>query len=249
MTRTQRHIIEIRQGDASIQIRDALGRPCAGIPISVEQESHAFQFGCIVPDLTCFAEPDRDRYRARLDDVFNGVMSRRQPVNAELGILRVDVAEPIPLGRLRLRLDERATAGVPLQVHVWGKSLGLVETDGPGPDERDAGRRVAEFYTLCFAHPAVRGIFWHGFADGESGMGGGGLLRRDLAPKYAYKVLQKLIGFDWHSRAKGMTDATGQFRFRGFFGDYRIVAGRGETSPLVEMITLRRGSAPFAIPG
>ena len=245
MTRTQRHITELRQGDACIEVRDAAGSPCAGIPISVEQESHEFPFGCIVPDLTSYSESDRIRYRARLDDLFNRIIPAAVPRTAELAVCRVDVAEPIPLGRLRLRLDELATAGVPLQVHVWGKALGLVETDGPGPDERDAGKRVAEFYTLCFAHPALSGIFWNGFADGESGRGGGGLLRQDFAPKYAYRVLQKLIGFDWHSRAKGVTDAAGKFRFRSFFGAYRVVADCGEPSPLVEMITFRRGSAPF----
>jgi len=252
LTRTQRHIIEIRQGDASIQIRDALGRPCAGIPISVEQESHAFQFGCIVPELTGHSESERNRYRARLDEVFNCVVPAELPPPADLGVRRADVTEPMPLGRRRLRLDELAAPGVAVQVQVWGAAVGLAATaatDNFGLDERAAGKRVAEVYMLCFAHPAVSGIFWNGFTDAEPGSGGGGLLLRDLAPKYAYRVLQKLIGFDWHSRAAGVTDATGQFRFRGFFGDYRIVADRGEPSPLVEMITLRPGSAPFAIPG
>src|SRR2546427_7924163 len=51
---------------------------------------------------------------------------------------------------------------------------------------RSVGRRVAELYTLCFAHPAVGSVFWNGFADGEES--GGGLLRRDFAPKYAHKA-------------------------------------------------------------
>jgi len=245
LTRTQRHIIEIRQGDASIQIRDALGRPCAGIPISVEQESHAFQFGCIVPELTGYSESERNRYRARLDEVFNCVVPAELPPPADPGVRRADVTEPMPLGRLRLRLDELAAPGVAVQVQVWGAAMGLAATDNSGLDERAAGKRVAEVYMLCFAHPAVSGIFWNGFTDAEPGSGGGGLLRRDLAPKYAYRVLQKLIAFDWHSRAKGVTDATGQFRFRGFFGDYRIVADRGAVDPLVQTIAFRRGRASF----
>jgi hypothetical protein len=245
LTRTQRQIIEHRQGDGCIQVRDAAGHPSVGIPISVEQESHEFQFGCVAPDLSAFSEQERDRHHVRLDELFNCLIS----LDASLppGACRVEVAERMPLGRLRLRLDEYATPGRSVQVHVWGEAVGLGAADPGDPSDREAGKRLAELYTLCFAHPAVSGIFWNGFADSEPASRGGGLLRHDFAPKYAHQALQKLIGFDWHSRAKGVTDAVGQFHFRGFFGAYRVVADRREASPLVEMITLRRGSAPFAL--
>src|SRR5262249_55598008 len=222
LTRTQRQIEACRQGDACVAMHDASGRPRAGVAVSVEQENHAFVFGCVVPDLTTFADADRHRYRARLDELFNRVVPAEAPPTAEPGALRVDVAERVHLGALRLRLDELAAARLPLHVHVWGEAVGLTEED-----ERAVGRRVAELYTLCFAHRAVVGVFWNGFADGEPGARGGGLLRRDLAPKYAHKVLQKLIGFDWHTRATGRTDSDGLFRFRGFFGSYRVVTDVG----------------------
>jgi hypothetical protein len=239
LTRTLDHIEEFRKGDACIEVRDVLGQPCAGVPVSVEQEGHEFPFGCVVPDLDAFSAQDRDRYRARLDEVFNRVILAGQPSCSKPGMLRVDLAEPTHLGLLRLRLDQLAASGLSLEVHAWGAAAGMTEaTNATSQGERGVGRRVAELYTLCFSHPAVSAIVWNGIADGEQDVRGGGLLRRDLAPKYAHKALAKLIGFQWHTRAAGMTDAEGTFRFRGFFGDYRVVVGAGEV--LVDTIALRR---------
>jgi hypothetical protein len=233
VTRTQRQIDACRQGDACIPVRDASGRACAGVAVSVEQESHAFAFGCVVPDLTAFSDAERMRYRTRLDEVFNRLVAPGAPPAVEPNVLRVELAERIHLGQLRLRLDQLAASGVPLQVHVWGETVGMTDLS-----EHDAGRRIAELYTLCFAHPSVAGMFWNGFADGEPGVRSGGLLRRDFAPKYAHKVLQKLIGFDWHTRAAGVTDAAGLFHFRGYYGDYRLVAHIGQPTAFVEHIVL-----------
>jgi hypothetical protein len=241
LTRTQRHLEAFRTGEACIQVRDASGRPLANTPVSVEQESHAFLFGCVVPDLTAFSDADQDRYRARLEEVFNRLLSTRLP-SSEPGVLRVEVAERIHLGLLRLRLDQFAAPGQQLHVHVWGETAGMsASADSGSLSDRDVGRRVAELYTLCFSHPAVGGLFWNGFADGQSDVRGGGLLRRDLAPKYAHKVLQKLIGSLWHTRAEGLTDAHGLFRFRGFFGGYRVVANVRDSPALVQTITFHRG--------
>lgn len=240
MTRIERQIEEFRKGDACIQLLGPEGNCLAGIPVSVEQESHAFVFGCVVPDLITLSPSDRERYQARLNEVFNCLVPAGLPAVVEPGVLRVDVAERVHLGRLRLRLDQLASPGLPLQVHVWGETAGLSASAESGSlDERGAGKRVAELVTLCFGHPSVSGVFWNGFADGEPGIRGGGLLRRDLAPKYACKVLQKLIGLVWHTRAAGVADAEGMFRFRGFFGSYRVVARIGEAMPLVETISLR----------
>jgi hypothetical protein len=250
VTRTQRQIEAFRQGDAWVQVRDASGRPCAGVPVSVEQESHEFLFGCVVPDLTTFSDEQRPRYRARLDEASNRLVLA-EPTPLEPGVLRVDAPERVHLGLLRLRLDRLAASGLPLHVHVWGETVGMTEAGASGDAERGFGRRVAELYTLCFSHPSVGGVFWNGFVDGGPGARGGGLLRRDLAPRYAHKALQKLIGTVWRSRARGKTDADGRFGFRGFFGDYRVVADVGGPSAWVDAFALRRGgpgrAAPFLL--
>ena len=59
-------------------------------------------------------------------------------------------------------------------------------------------------------------------SDGD-GLTGGGMLRADMSPKPVYEQLKQLIHEEWKTRAPATTDATGQFSFRGFFGNYRIV--------------------------
>ena len=172
MTRTQRQIEEHRQGTACVEVRDRAGRPCAGARVWAEQETHAFVLGCVVPDLEALPEPDQARCRLRLAEVFNRLVPAGQPV--EPGGLRYDVPEGARLGRVHRELDRLSAGGLLLDVHVCGRSVNPGGLDDPG-----APRRAAELCTLCFAHPAVRGIYWDGLWDGEAGAAGGGLLRPD----------------------------------------------------------------------
>jgi hypothetical protein len=236
VTRTQRQIEEHRQGTACIQVRDRAGRPCAGVAVWLEQETHAFAFSCVIPDLTALPESDRERCSARLADVFNCLVPAGQPTVP--GVRRYDVPASAHLGRVRVDLDQIAATGLPLAVHVRGRCVGLGAEVGASV-ERAAAERVAALYTLCFGHPAVCAIVWHEFWDGEEGAVGGGLLRRDLAPRPAYHFLHKLIGTVWHSRASGQMDAEGLFRFRGFFGDYRVAARRGEEAATTALFPFR----------
>jgi hypothetical protein len=152
----------------------------------------------------------------------------------DLGIVRYDIPEAAPLGRVRVALDRLAGSGAPIEVYVRGRSVGL-------DDSRAAAGRVAALYTLCFAQPAVRGIFWEGVWDGEVAAAGGGLLRPDLSPRPAFRFLQKLVETVWHSRAGGATGADGRFRFRGFCGDYRVAVRLGEEAATLARIACRPG--------
>jgi hypothetical protein len=238
LTRTLRQIEEHRQGGAVIEVRDETGRPVAGTPVWVEQESHEFLFGCAVPDLDTWPEAERARYRARLEEVFNCLRSPE-------GALRVEVRHRIHLAALRRELDRLALVGPPLDVHVGGQAVGMAERS-----EQDGARRVADLYALCFAHPSVRGIFWHGFWDGEEEAPGGGMLRRDLSPKPAFRALQKLVGVVWHTRAAGPCDAEGRFHFRGFWGTYRVAVMAGTRAAKVASFACHRRqqtSGPFVL--
>ena len=238
MTRTQRGIDERRRGDAVAVVWDG-GRPCPGLSVWVEQESHAFPFGCVAPDLRDLSAPDQTHCRARLGEVFNRLIPPGRPPSGDAA--QLDVPDRVHLGVLRVFLDKLSAADAPLDVHLRGQTIGMTDTD-----ERDAARRLADLYTLCFAHPAVGGLFWNGFRDGEPGVEGG-LVRRDLSPKPAFRLLQKLIGVVWHTRADGVTDAEGRFRFRGFFGDYRVGVKVGEETK-VSTFTLHSGSGSTPAP-
>ena len=227
MTRTQRAIVQHRQGAVVVEVRDEAGRPRAGVPVWVEQESHAFPFGCVAPDLGAS--------RARLAEVFN----RLGPPAGDAA--RLGVPDGVPLGLLRVFLDRMAAAGETLDVCLSGSTIGMADRD-----ERAASCRLADWYTLLFAHSAVRGVTWNGVIDGEKGAEGG-LLRRDLSPKPAYRTLHKLINVVWHTRADGATDADGRFAFRGFYGVYRLGARVGDETR-VAVISLRPGNGVIPVP-
>lgn len=243
MTRTLRQIEAHRKGTALLQVRGPGGLPLTGVRISAEQESHAFPFACVRGDLSGFSEDDRRRYQSRLQEVFNRVLGPGPPPAAVGGGEVFDVPRGAHLAELRRMLDEFARRGKQIDVCVSGQSLlppGREAVEPASLSERDSARRVIEFYTLCFAHPAVRQIVWRGLTDREPGVGGTGLLRTDLSPRPAHAMLRKLIGTVWHSRSRGRTDRRGLFRFRGFFGTYRIVVARADSAAHVSALDLGR---------
>ena len=53
---------------------------------------------------------------------------------------------------------------------------------------------VEQFYTLCYAHPAVKAVTWWDFPDaGGHFWPHGGFVRPDGQPKESYRRLQRLI--------------------------------------------------------
>jgi hypothetical protein len=51
---------------------------------------------------------------------------------------------------------------------------------------------IEQFYTLCYAHPAVEAITWWDFAERGHFWPHGGFLRPDMHPKESYQRLLKL---------------------------------------------------------
>lgn len=231
---------------------DPHGRPCSGLHVSVEQETHRFQFGCVVSDLSGFSDDDRARYDRRLREVFNVVRREKDesPVDAE--VLKVDLSDThnrMHLAQVQRVLDRfneqaaRPRSAMPdLQVFVSGRTLGWrLDQRPPGihtDDEEKAAQSLASLYTLCLAHPRVRGVFWCGLSDREWGVDGGGLLQENLSPKHVHRTLRKLIHVVWHTRDRGRTDALGRFRFRGFYGTYRVVVAAYGTTPVIRKLEL-----------
>ena len=254
MTRTQRHIEEYRKGTALIQVRDTSGCGLAGISVSVEQETHEFLFACVTGDLSAFSQHYRHRHKLRLREVFNRIYCARELPSSASDVAAVDVPERVHVGALRRTLDHYASGRRDLDVYISGRSVALPcrkeQPDLVAPTERDVAYRVVELYTLCFSHPAVRQIVWKGFSDREADTAEGGLLRRDLSPKHAHKFLRKLVGTTWHSRAIGQTDSRGMYRFRGFFGTYRVIVTFDPAKAHVSKLSLSRGAVrprPFIV--
>lgn len=86
------------------------------------------------------------------------------------------------------------------------------------------------FYTLLFSHPAVDAVTWWDFSDRRAWQGApAGLVRNDMSPKPLAEWLAEAFGARWTTRVATRSDAGGEARFNGFFGDYavRTVAENG----------------------
>jgi hypothetical protein len=92
-------------------------------------------------------------------------------------------------------------------------------------DEQTQAEYVKDFYTLAFSKPLMDGIGWStGFTDDDApkyGCISGGLLDADLKPKLSYFALKDLVD-SWTTSGTGITNENGEFKFRGFAGDYEV---------------------------
>ncbi len=96
---------------------------------------------------------------------------------------------------------------------------------GPTTPEGEArqARQVEAFYRALFAEPAVTAATWWDFSDRGAWQGApAGLVRADMSPKPAYRVLERLIHKEWRTDATATTDRRGQAAFRAVFGTYRV---------------------------
>ena len=82
------------------------------------------------------------------------------------------------------------------------------------------------FYRRCFSIPAITAITIWDTLDEPSWVPERkpGLMRTDLSLKPSYLVLDRLINKTWKTSVSGKTDDGGEFRFRGFYGSYKVTA-------------------------
>jgi GH35 family endo-1,4-beta-xylanase len=109
--------------------------------------------------------------------------------------------------------------------------------------EASQAREVERFYTMLYSHPAVEALTWWDFSDRNAWQGApAGFVRKDMTPKPAYEVLQRLIKDRWWTRTECSTDDQGQAHFRGTLGDYRITVHVDEQSGAEHTMHLERGT-------
>jgi GH35 family endo-1,4-beta-xylanase len=101
-------------------------------------------------------------------------------------------------------------------------------------DEAKQADYAAQFYSLLFSHPSVRAITWWDFSDLNAWRNApSGLVRKDMTPKPAYTRLMDLIHHQWWTKAQGITNRSGSYSLRAFYGDYAITVtdskGRSKT--------------------
>ena len=101
--------------------------------------------------------------------------------------------------------------------------------------ETAKAKALAEYYRICFAHPAVSGILMWGFWEGANWIPQSSLYRRDWSPTPAAEAYRDLVYDQWWTNWQGTTDARGRCQVPVFFGQHRItVDGQEKTVDLTK---------------
>ncbi len=91
-------------------------------------------------------------------------------------------------------------------------------------DEEIQAELVERLVRLWFSRKNVEAAIWWNLVDGtaygDENRFHAGLLRNDMTPKPAYRVLDRLINHEWHTEYE--TGNTDRVIFEGFYGDYEI---------------------------
>ncbi|MBN2473541.1 MAG: endo-1,4-beta-xylanase [Pirellulales bacterium] len=102
------------------------------------------------------------------------------------------------------------------------------------PEEEEAkAKAIVDYYRICFAHPAVKGILMWGFWEGANWIPVSSLYRRDWTPTPAAHAYRDLVYKTWWTSWKGKADANGQCEVPAFYGTHRVAVG--DTEKIVDL--------------
>jgi endo-1,4-beta-xylanase len=120
--------------------------------------------------------------------------------------------------------DKYLASGLKLHITEFGIEAGAIEGDYRKGDWTD--ENIAEYFvqvrTVAFSHPAVEAFNQWGMGPEKNRWTGNLLVCDDYSPKPAYEALDSLINHRLTTAIHGVSDADGQYRFRGFHGQYEI---------------------------
>lgn len=119
----------------------------------------------------------------------------------------------VPPERVLSGLDRFAQFKVPIAITEW---------DINTQDEDLQARYTRDFLTATFSHPSVNSVIIWGFWEGRHWMPNAALYRKDWSVKPHGQVWLDLVKKQWWTNANGATNAQGDYKTRGFYGDYQV---------------------------
>ncbi|MDR1830060.1 MAG: endo-1,4-beta-xylanase [Candidatus Fibromonas sp.] len=163
---------------------------------------------------------ETDRYYA----LIKGMLERKVPVHG-VGVQCHFQNRPVIPALVKERLDKLASLG--LLIKVTELDFGS-ETSGLGMSEERQAELYKTFVISAFSHPAVSGILLWGFWDYRHWVKNGGIIDGNGRAKPAADTLYDLWHKTWTTNLQGVANQSGEIRFRGFPGKYKITAGKKE---------------------
>jgi endo-1,4-beta-xylanase len=92
-------------------------------------------------------------------------------------------------------------------------------------EEAQKAEDLVDYYSICFAHPAVDGILMWGFWAAANWIPVSSLYNIDWSPTPAADAYQDLIFKTWWTDTSGNISQNGNFDSLGFYGPYKITVG------------------------
>ena len=144
---------------------------------------------------------------------------------------------------LRNALDKLAAEGLPVCITEFNfpgqrsrvyrrRDLKLT------PDQEQAkAKAITEYYRICFANPAVKGVLMWGFWERANWIPQSSLYLRDWTPTPAAKAYRDLVFNKWWTKWQGRTDKDGYCRLQVFYGKHRVTVDGHEKT-----VNLRKAS-------
>jgi endo-1,4-beta-xylanase len=166
----------------------------------------------------------------RLNDYIKhirGLLDEKAPIDGVgvQGHLHGDSFDP---DKLRHALDTLAKEGLPICITEFnfpGQRSRIYRKRGVKltPEQEQAkAKALTEYYRICFAHPAVKGILMWGFWERANWIPQSSLYLRDWTPTPAAKAYRDLVFNKWWTKWEGKADKDGNCHIPAFFGKHRV---------------------------
>ena len=132
---------------------------------------------------------------------------------------------------LKRALDSLATFDLPVKITEFNmpgqRSDYYRNRDMEMTEEAEIqkAKDLVDYYSICFAHPAVDGILMWGFWEGANWIPQSSLYKRDWTPTPAAEAYQNLIYSKWWTSESGKSNSKGELAIPAFYGKYKITVG------------------------
>ena len=188
--------------------------------IEMDVEAGGYQFSMRADDL--------DRYIAQI----RSLLADGVPV---VGIgVQAHMFASLDIERVEAALSRLGELGLPIKI---------TEFDTPGiMDEGERAEAVDAFYRVCFAHPAVEGIYMWGFWETLHWSPHAALWTSDWKAKPAARAYEDLVLGEWSTTWEGEADSEGVADARAFYGAH-LVEAAGQR----RVVDLRRRDASTTV--
>lgn len=127
-----------------------------------------------------------------------------------------------------------------------GVKIKITELDINTQDNELQADYMRDFYTILFSHPAAEAIISWGFWEKYHWLPDAAWYTKNWEEKPIARVHKKLVFEDWWTNEKGITDASGKYKVRGFNGDY-LVSVKHEGKTVVQKATLSKDGTTLEI--